>query len=546
MTETSQELPDVSFARAAFARGEWLAARNALQAAAAIAELPIEDLERLNLAAWFAGDGPGSMADCEVLFERLADEGSRTEAAHLALRLSLEWALSGELTIASGWIARADRLLVEEPDQLVKGYAVYCRAAMSLDVDGEPGPAHDAAQEVCRVADLFHDPALACLGKVLNAMAAVRSGRAVDGFSELDEAMLAVLAGRLHPLWAGDAYCSTIHLCEELGDLSRMRAWTDTLERWAAPLSRTFVYAGVTRVHQLQLVSAEGDWDRVEAELGPISEQIGRSHVWVAGAGYTELGDTKRLRGDLAGAQAAYDRAAALGVDPQPGHALLLHVQGRSQEALAELRASLGQCGRLGRAKLLLEAAELALGQGDRVAAHQLVAELVDTGEFFGTPGLMARAHQGQALMSLAAGNAADAVRHLETAAHVYRDQRFRYRLAQVHESLARARRTLGDRALAEADDATALAIYRQLGAMPDVERLAPAARPGSLTDREAEVLACVATGASNREVGTMLFISDKTVSRHLANIFAKAGVSSRTAAAVWAREHGIVPRGPV
>ena len=53
-------------------------------------------------------------------------------------------------------------------------------------------------------------------------------------------------------------------------------------------------------------------------------------------------------------------------------------------------------------------------------------------------------------------------------------------------------------------------------------------------------MLVCVTSGAGNREVAERLVISEKTVSRHLANIFTKAGVSTRTAAAAWAREHGL------
>ena len=67
-----------------------------------------------------------------------------------------------------------------------------------------------------------------------------------------------------------------------------------------------------------------------------------------------------------------------------------------------------------------------------------------------------------------------------------------------------------------------------------------PPSLPGGLTPREAEILAAVAEGLSNREVAGRLVISEKTVARHLANVFAKLDVSSRTAAAAWAHQHGI------
>jgi DNA-binding NarL/FixJ family response regulator len=141
----------------------------------------------------------------------------------------------------------------------------------------------------------------------------------------------------------------------------------------------------------------------------------------------------------------------------------------------------------------------------------------------------------------MAEGRPADAVSVLEQAAEVYREQRHRYAIASVHEALSHAHRAAGDADRADAAAATALAIYRRLGAAPDVARLAIARdRPSGLTDREVEVLTAVAAGATNREVAAALVISEKTVGRHLANIFTKIDVRTRTAAAAWAHEHDL------
>jgi len=110
---------------------------------------------------------------------------------------------------------------------------------------------------------------------------------------------------------------------------------------------------------------------------------------------------------------------------------------------------------------------------------------------------------------------------------------------------LGRAETALDRRQDAAADVAIALAIFRRLGATSDVARLQAAAGArgvGPLTPREAQVLALVLGGASNRATADALFLSEATVRRHLANIFTKVGVSSRTAAAAWAREQGIEP----
>jgi DNA-binding NarL/FixJ family response regulator len=66
-------------------------------------------------------------------------------------------------------------------------------------------------------------------------------------------------------------------------------------------------------------------------------------------------------------------------------------------------------------------------------------------------------------------------------------------------------------------------------------------AAPGGLTAREVEVLRLVASGKSNQEIAGALYLSDRTVARHLSNIFTKIDASSRTAAAAYAYEHRLV-----
>ena len=103
--------------------------------------------------------------------------------------------------------------------------------------------------------------------------------------------------------------------------------------------------------------------------------------------------------------------------------------------------------------------------------------------------------------------------------------------------SLAEAFAAAGDREAADRHRDAADEALRQLGVL----RPAPAAgRAGGLTGREVEVLRIVASGRSNREVADALGLSEKTVARHLANIFTKLGVASRTEAAAFAYEHGL------
>ncbi|WP_164861795.1 response regulator transcription factor, partial [Microbacterium sp. CPCC 204701] len=106
----------------------------------------------------------------------------------------------------------------------------------------------------------------------------------------------------------------------------------------------------------------------------------------------------------------------------------------------------------------------------------------------------------------------------------------------------------VGDAEGAELEFDAARGVLEGLGAIPDLvrlERLAAADAPGApiepgLSRREREVLALVARGWSNRRIAEHLFLSERTVARHVGNILAKLGVPSRSAATAYAFEHGL------
>ncbi|MFD1212892.1 LuxR C-terminal-related transcriptional regulator [Arthrobacter sp. GCM10027362] len=528
-------------ARTAYARGDWHAAHRQLTQARTLSELSTGDLNLLGSSAWWVGQVRESLEISEEVYHRLQDDGDVPGAAMKALNLGLLWFVRGDLVIASGWVNRARRILQELPEGPAHGYLLYLEAALTLDFR-DLAPTRQAAARLQELGRRLHTPALTSFGLVLAGLADVRSGSTASGFAQLDEAMLPVLAGQLPPEWAGEIYCTVIHACHELADLHRMRAWTQATEQWCGKFTGEVVYSGICRIHRLQLLSTEGGWEAAEHAIAQSgSELVGRNN-WVAGEAFYQLGEIRRLRGDYAGAGEAYARARDLGIEPQPGESLLQHAAGKEEAAWAGLCAALAGRDRLACARLLEAAVEIALARGAADEAERLCGQLEETASVFDTAGLRAWAGQARAAVLIAQSRYAEAVPVLQAAAGEYRGLHARYETARVYELLAQAHRGLGQADAAAADTATALAIYRQLGALPDAHRLDGARLPGGLTEREADVLACIAAGASNKETAETLFISQKTVGRHLANIFAKLGVSSRTAAAAWAHEHGLRP----
>ena len=235
------------------------------------------------------------------------------------------------------------------------------------------------------------------------------------------------------------------------------------------------------------------------------------------------------MSGDPSAAR-AYDEAHARGRDPQPGRALLQLQDGDAAGAATSVRTALAAAGGdpLRRAPLCAAAVEIAVAAGRADDASSVAAELAATAATYATSGLEAMAAGARGALLLAQGRA-------EEALPVLRDACRRWHELGAPREVAEAYRALGDAASAAAEDARAAEVYERLGI-----RQPASEAPGGLSPREGEVLALVAEGRSNREIGDRLFISDRTVGRHLTNIYAKIGVTSRTQAARYAVEHGM------
>jgi ATP/maltotriose-dependent transcriptional regulator MalT len=317
-----------------------------------------------------------------------------------------------------------------------------------------------------------------------------------------------------------------------------MQAWIDAMERWC-DVNTTTPYYGVCDVHRLQLAAADADYGHLEDQLLTASVALEGINSWVCAAGYYEMGEVRRLRGNSDGAMAAFAKTRGFGVDPQPGEALLKCKLGLFEAAWTDLRLALSGADHLDRMRLLWAAAEVALIRDALDEAEEHCRELAEGAAAFDTPGFRGWAAHARGAVLVRRGDDSAALVSLKAALREYRTQRWRFEMAEVYEWMALAHRGLGLDDLAAADVSTAENVYRQLGVKPSgvCERGAL----GGLTRRELEVLRAIAGGATNRQVAQQISISEMTVRRHLANVYAKLGVSSRTAAVAWAYQNYVV-----
>jgi DNA-binding NarL/FixJ family response regulator len=532
-------------ARDAYRRHDWTAARERFTAARAAGELAAADLDALADAAWWLGDVEESSAVLEQAVRRHLDEGRPGPAAMSAIGIAVNHFLRGDDVVGAGWVGRAQRLLRDAPEGPEHGYARYLELEAALAA-GDSAAVAAAAGRVRDLGRRHADPNLVAGGDLFEGRALVRQGRMAEGMALLDEAMLAVLSGELRPEWAGNIYCHLMAAFHELADVRRAAEWTEATSRWLAGLPAAVLFTGICRVHRSQVLHGRGAWAQAEREAALVCADLADLHVAGAAEGHYQLGELRRLRGDLSGAEEAYRQAHRLGRDPQPGLALLRLTQGRAATASASIRAALAAAGadRLGRARLCAAQVEIALAAGEPEVAGRACEELQQTASTYGSSGLEAAALQARGAVLAAGGRPEAALPTLRAACRRWQELDAPYDAAGVRLLLAGAYRALGDgdAALRELDEAAAT--FGRLGAAPDARRAAALrgrpALPAGLTGREAEVLALVAAGRTNREIADALVLSHKTVARHLSNIFAKLEVTSRTQAAAFAFEHGL------
>jgi DNA-binding CsgD family transcriptional regulator len=544
--QSSSSVEALVAARDAYSHQDWLAARDGFRAVAERVGLSVEDIVAMADSAWWLGFNDEALASFEQAFALFVSEDRVPSAAKLALAIGFLWMLRGEMPLGSGWVSRGLRLLRELPDCVEQGYGL----AVALDEEMAAGRFPEAisiAKDIKTLASRYKDTTLQAVGLVGEGIALTRMGRVKEGLAVLDEAMLSVMAGEVTLDWAGNIYCQLMGICYDLADLRRARHWTDATERWCNRFTSAVMFLGVCRMHRVQLLAVQGDWGGAEEEAWQVCGDLADLNVLAVAESHYQIGEIRRLRGDLVGAEAAYTKAHGLGRDPQPGLALLRLSEGRVATAAASIRSAIASdsADSFTRARLRSAQVEIALAGEDMEGAAEAVEDLNLIASTFSSPGLEAAAGQAAGALLLAQEKYPEALRQLRDAVRRWQELDAPYLAAKARVQVASACRSLDDHDAADLELGAAGAVFDQLGAVIDSKRVAVLranrALPGSLTVREVEVLSCVAAGQSNREVAAALFIAEKTVARHLSNIFTKLGVSSRTEAAAFAFTHGLV-----
>jgi DNA-binding CsgD family transcriptional regulator len=535
--------------RDAFRRRAWTDAHRLLAAADRNEPLQPDDLARLATAAYLIGKD----AESTELWTRAHQESLRLGAVERAARCAF-WMASGlmqhgERARAGAWISRARQLLDDRHQDCVEQGYLLLPVALQRVLEGDPAAGYEMFCQAADIAGRFGDPDLMALARHSRGRVLIRLGETRDGIRLLDEAMIAVDAGEVSPLVVGEVYCSVVEGCLEIFDLRRAQEWTAALARWCESQPDLVPYRGQCLVRRAELLQLHGAWlEALEAARQACERLVHPSVQPASGAAFYQCGELHRLRGEFAEADEAYRLASRHGRKPQPGLALLRLAQGQTESAATAIRLAVDETrGSEARSRLLPACVEIMLAAGDLQAARQAAEELTTRAGDLDAPVLHAVAAEARGAVLLAEGNPRAALPVLRQAWTAWQDVEAVYGAARVRVLIGLASRELGDREAAEMDFDAARWVFHQLGARPDltrVEALSRTALPkavGGLSAREVQVLRLVASGKSNRQIADELFISERTVERHLSNIFHKLDVPSRAALTAYAYEHQLV-----
>lgn len=507
-----------------------------------------EELYKLALAAYLTGHDGESIDVLARAHHQFLENEKIKQAVRCAFWIGMLLMFKRERARGSGWFSRAQRLVEEHQYEGSENGLLLIPAGLGSLGAGNAEMAYTNFKKAHEAGKGYHDPDLTTLSLLGQGQAMIRLGNVSEGIALLDESMVAVEYADISPLVVGIVYCAVIETCQMTFDILRAQEWTAVLSQWCESQPDMVPFRGQCLIRRSQIRHIHGEWsaalDEMQRACQILSEPPGEP---AAGEAYYQLAEIFRLRGDFQQAEKIYVEANKWARKPQPGLALLRLAQNKWDQAIKSIQNSLDEAKTpLQRIKILPAYIDIMLAQDKITEARSALDELDAFAEKYNTIFLQAITAYCQGAVLLKENEPAAAIKILRKSLTLWNELNAPYEAASVRLLLGIAYRDEGDHDSAKMELTAAQWIFKKLEAIPELKKVEALIDEKNepdlhgLTLRELQVLQLVSEGDTNKAIAGKLFISERTVERHISNIFNKLKVNSRTEATAFAYKHKI------
>jgi len=476
-------MTDLTTARAAIDDSNWERAV-ALLTEIPDADLDVDDLEALAVAAFWVGRGDVCIDARERAFSRHVESGAFERAGEVAAALAEANFHQLKDSIGRSWLARADELLADAPDSVEAGWLARMKGVLAFEERGDAESGMTWVDLAVEIANRHGDVDLRAIATQDRGRMLVATGEVQDGLALMETVMTMALAGELDPIVAGKAYCNMIDICDQLADYRRAGEWSEAAHRWCEQSGHQSGFPGVCRIKRAKITRLRGQWAEAESEAQTACDEL-RYFMDFVGRGHEEIGTIRLHRGDHTGAEESYRQAHQLGREPQPGLALLRLRTGDVDTAKSLIaRALTRDLNPLEVAGLLPAKVEIDLVAGDLVGARSTADELSAIASEYGTEALAGAATHANGTVLAAEGDLVAAEAQLQTSCRAWRDCELPYEEATTRLALSQVYLEQGNGGLAKIEAKAARETFESLGAaaaIADADRVLVNLQEGSV-----------------------------------------------------------------
>ncbi|MDN3669391.1 LuxR C-terminal-related transcriptional regulator [Echinicola jeungdonensis] len=505
-----------------------------------------EELYQLAFAAYLTGKDEECLNILARTHHRFLEIGQAKDAVRCAFWIGMLLMFKGERARGSGWFSRAHRLLEDHHIKGAENGLLLLPAGLGALGGGKADLALTQFKNALEIGHGYKDPDLTTLSLLGQGQAKIHMGDIAEGISLLDEAMVAVESSNISPLVVGIVYCAVIETCQLIYDIRRAQEWTAVLSQWCESQPDLIPFRGQCLIRRSQIRHIHGEWSQALDEMQQACQMLSSPPGEpAAGEAYYLLAEIFRMKGDFTQAEKYYLEANKWGRKPQPGLALLRLAQNEEDAAIKSIQNAFDEAKTsLQKLKILPAYIKIMLAEDHLKEAHMALEQLIEVAQKYDATFIQAITSYCQGELFLMDQDPEAAINSLRQSLKLWYELNAPYEAASARFLLGRAYKEQGDLDSAIMELKSAQWIFQELEAQPDLEKvdaLLEINKPQEyhgLTLRELQVLQLVAEGEKNKAIADQLFISERTVERHLSNIFDKLNVNSRTEATAFAYKH--------